>query len=616
MVNLDANTAIPEVKVNGAPLTPPQLARSIARVVVERQRNLPAMCEVEFLIRDGLIVMPPVADNPMMRPGAPLKVEAGPSQMDPTQTPLGALFDGEVVAVEATFTPEGGRRFLLRGYDKSHRMHRARKSRTFVMQSDNLIATSIGQEHGLTVIAEPAGGPHEYLCQRNQTDWEFLMERAREIGFELGMSALGQLLFRRAGADATAGVPQRLTLAGNLLSFRVRATSAEQATMTKAYSWNTMLKQQVMGLAAPPTGENVLPDPTLQALTIAARLGSSEDASVDIPVDLPPEAIANATAMRAHAASASIEAEGSCIGNPAMVPGGKISVSGVGQSFDGSYVLTMVRHVFDRNHEGGVTCFTVSGVHDRSLFGLTQPGAATRANGHGGGGANLGSAVVGVVSNTNDPLQRGRVKVELPWLGDSVEGHWAPVVSLGAGDGKGFQCIPEVHDQVLVVFEHGDVRRPYVLGGIYGPPTELPAPQVTAVMNGETKIRTFKTSAGHELTFTETDTPLEKSILIKSIGGQLIEIKDAPPANTITLRSGQNEIVIDGTQQTVTVKSAANLKIEATANLELQATGQLKLKGSTVDVEGTGPVKVKSGAALGLESVGIAELKGATVKIN
>lgn len=597
MLQFDTHAVSATVSVGGPLL--PTIKRKISRVIIEAQRNAPAMCEVEFLVDDASVI-----DNPLMRPGQSLKVEAGSASEDPRQTAIGPVFDGEVVAAEASFTPGGGSRFVLRGYDKSHRMHRTRKTRTFLMQPDNLIATQIASDYGLIPRIDPTPGTNEYLCQRNQTDWEFLSERAREIGFEMNV-ALGALVFRRAGSDPAAGIPQRLALGSSLLSFRVRATSAEQPQTTKVQSWNTLLKTPVMGMSPPPTGENTPQDPTLMPLTIAARFGSSADVGTDVPFDLPPAAMANAAARRTHSASASIEAEGSCTGNPALVPGAKVSVEGLGLSFSGEYVLTTVRHVFD---ERFVTYFTVSGTHDRSLLGLTQPGAMTRANGH-GGGANLGSPVIAKVSNTNDEMLMGRVKVELPWLGDEAESNWAPVVSVGGGADKGLQVIPEVGDTVLVVFEQGDVRRPYVLGGVYNTQQMMPSGAVPPpVSNGQTNIRIFKTRAGHMLTF--DDSPAQETVTLETNRGSKLVLQEGP-TNKIQLvdSNGQNEITIDG--------AASSIKMKSMGNLEIEATGQLKLKGTAgVQIEGNGPVSVKSTATLGLEGTAMAELKGGMVKIN
>ncbi len=74
--------------------------------------------------------------------------------------------------------------------------------------------------------------------------------------------------------------------------------------------------------------------------------------------------------------------------------------------------------------------------------------------------------VIGVVTAVDDPESLGRVKVKFPWLADDYESWWARVAQLGAGPDRGAVWLPEVNDEVLVAFEHGDTRRPYVVGGL------------------------------------------------------------------------------------------------------------------------------------------------------
>lgn len=585
----DTHSPLPDVSVGG-PLPPPT-ADKIHRVVIDAQRNLPAMCEVEFADDDFTVI-----DNPMFRPGMPLSVSVAPASEDPTQTSLGPVFDGEIVAIEASFTTDGGSKLLLRGYDKSHRLHRKRQTRTFLMQPDNLIATTIASDHGLIPRVDPTGGPHEYLCQRNQTDWEFLCERAREIGFEISVS-MGALVFRKAGADPMAGVPQQLDRSDNLLSFRPRVTSAEQPMMTKVKSWNPLLKTPVPGIAPPPVPENTPQDATLLPMTIGAQFGSTEEVGTDLPFDLPPGALANAMARRQHSASASFEAEGTSIGNPAMKPGGTVNIAGVGLRFSGSYTLSSVRHVFDE--DAYRTHFTINGPHDRTLLGLAQPGAAMRASARSGGGANIASPVVAKVTNTTDPMQMGRVKVEFPWLGDRAESHWAQVVSVGGGSGKGWQVIPEVGDEVLVVFGHGDMRRPFVLGGLYNAQDLMPDP-VGAVLGGKTNLRTFKTRAGHKFTF--NDTPGMEGVTLETKLGSKIDIVDTPtPSITLADSSGQNSITIDGSSQTVTIQAAMNLELKANGKVTIEGMGGVDVKSAaTMNVEGS-LTTVKSNGPLNLQ---------------
>ena len=76
----------------------------------------------------------------------------------------------------------------------------------------------------------------------------------------------------------------------------------------------------------------------------------------------------------------------------------------------------------------------------------------------------LYGVVVGLVTNNQDPDKLGRVKVRFPWLGDSDESAWARLATPMAGKDRGLYFLPEVDDEVLVVFEHGDLRFPYILG--------------------------------------------------------------------------------------------------------------------------------------------------------
>lgn len=614
-MDFDTHVPAPTIKVNGAPLLP-TMAPNVARIVVEGQRNLPTMCEVEFQDDDTTI-----ADNPMMRPGVTLKVESAPASEDPTQRSLGALFDGEIVAVEASFTPHGGKRLVLRAYDKSYRLHGQRRTKSYLMQSDSLIVQQVCSAAGVTAQVQATTTMHPYVLQHNQTDWEFVQQRARECGFEVGMNPLGMLSFRRSGPDPTAGVPQRLAFGANLLSFRTRVTSAEQAKATKAQAFNGELKQKVVGAALPVPPENTVNDPQLSPTMLGTRFGKDDQQS-HVPFDLPLAATEHATARRTHKASASFEAEGRCIGNPAMRPGGKVSVSDVGKTFSGSYTLTTVRHVFDAS--GYVTEFTVSGSHDRSLLGLAQPGAATGLAGRDTGGRVYG-LVVAQVTNSTDEKQLGRVKVKFPWLDDTEESSWAPVAMVGGGPGKGFQDVPEVGDTVLVGFEHGDMRRPYVLGGLYNLTDKPPAFPLTPpkIAGGKTNLRVYQTRAGHKLEF--DDTTGTESITIQSKGGAKIVVTDAPQESiAITDKSGKNSITIDGAAQKVVINATADIQLKATANLKLEATGNMELKAmGQLKLEGTGGVDIKTPAMLNVEGAtstvkgnGQLTLRGGMVMIN
>ncbi|HEX7119495.1 MAG TPA: phage baseplate assembly protein V [Longimicrobiales bacterium] len=119
-----------------------------------------------------------------------------------------------------------------------------------------------------------------------------------------------------------------------------------------------------------------------------------------------------------------------------------------------------------------------------------------------------------VVTSTDDPDALGRVKVRYPWLGDDVESPWARVMSPMAGKERGIVFRPEVGDEVLVLFEHGDVRFPYVIGGVWSaadpPPEHGP--------DGDNHIRLIRSRSGHEIVL--DDSPGAEKIVIADRSGE------------------------------------------------------------------------------------------------
>ena len=117
----------------------------------------------------------------------------------------------------------------------------------------------------------------------------------------------------------------------------------------------------------------------------------------------------------------------------------------------------------------------------------------------------LPGVVVGFVSNNKDPMGSGRIRVKFPWLSDNDESTWAPLVTPMAGDGRGFMYIPEVDDEVMVTFEHGDIHRPYVLGGVWNGIDKPPLNSGDAVgSDGKVNKRIIKSRSGHTILLDDT----------------------------------------------------------------------------------------------------------------
>jgi uncharacterized protein involved in type VI secretion and phage assembly len=183
--------------------------------------------------------------------------------------------------------------------------------------------------------------------------------------------------------------------------------------------------------------------------------------------------------------------------------------------------------------------------------------------------------VIGTVVDLNDPEKLGRVKLKLPQYNDE-QSTWARIASPMAGGNRGFFFRPEVQDEVLVGFENGEVRRPYVLGALWSK-VDTPPPRDSD--DTKNNWRFIVSRSGHILKFDDTS------------GAEKIEIIDKSGSLKITLDSANSKIQIESNgdvevsapQGTFKV-SAQTVDIEATGQMTLQATGTMTLQGSIVNI--------------------------------
>ncbi len=147
--------------------------------------------------------------------------------------------------------------------------------------------------------------------------------------------------------------------------------------------------------------------------------------------------------------------------------------------------------------------------------------------------AKVDGVVVGVVT----AVEAGQVKVHFPWLDDVHETDWIRIATAMSGDGRGTFLMPEVQDEVLVGFEHGDSRFPYVVGCLWNGQDQPPGQDV--------RDRKLMSRNGHQIRFLDA-TPQggDKGALV---------IEDAH-GNRITMSNGK-----------ITIQAKHILEIEAAA---------------------------------------------------
>jgi len=128
-------------------------------------------------------------------------------------------------------------------------------------------------------------------------------------------------------------------------------------------------------------------------------------------------------------------------------------------------------------------------------------------------------AVIGVVSNVDDPGRLGRIKVRYPWLKDDSESPWARLASFMAGADRGAVFRPEPGDEVLVLFEHGDMRIPYVIGALWNGKDAMPKERGG---DGENAVRLIKSRSGHQIVI--DDTAGAEKVIVRDKNGNSVEL--------------------------------------------------------------------------------------------
>ena len=171
----------------------------------------------------------------------------------------------------------------------------------------------------------------------------------------------------------------------------------------------------------------------------------------------------------------------------------------------------------------------------------------------------MAGAVVGLVTNITDPLGWGRIKIKFPWLNDEIESHWARIAQPYAGKGRGSFWLPEINDEVVVVFENGDPNHPYILGGVWNGKDSVPHDGNGGSGNN---FKVWRTRNNHQIIF--EDTPGNEKITLVDGEGERQLVIDVP-ADTITLTADPGDITLETPAEHIAYE-CANMEIDVSLN--------------------------------------------------
>ncbi|MBN1700205.1 MAG: rhs element Vgr protein [Spirochaetales bacterium] len=208
-------------------------------------------------------------------------------------------------------------------------------------------------------------------------------------------------------------------------------------------------------------------------------------------------------------------------------------------------------------------------------------------------------AVLGIVTDNEDPDGLGRVKVKLPHIGDEVETDWIPVMTAYASPECGAFILPEIDDQVVIGFLGDCPDRPIVLGSIWSanrkPPETGENTASDLNSDGENNLKFIKSRSGHQIILDDKD------------GEEKIQILAADGKTRFEFLSGDT---------TINIETDKDLRISASGKLGIEAEeGEFTFKkGLKIEADGlTAETKSKD---IEIKASRNMTIKGSTVKIN
>jgi len=585
-----------EIKANGAKVSA-DVTGDIISINVEQALYLPSMAELRMLYFDPTTrTYPDSTIGNTFEIGNELEIKFG--YVDN----LTAVFKGEITAVEFSYPTGEIPGLVVRAYDKLHRLQRGRKVRAFVDKSHSDIISQLFQENGLSVAVDSTTPVLKHTIQTNESDYDFIQRLANLNGLELHSTATGSYEVKKM---STGGPVATISPEHDLLDLTVRVNTSDQVDKVTVRNWDPKQKQAIVGNSEAATNA-YKPSAAYNGKTgkaASSSFGTHEMLVVNYAVQDQSEAQNFAKAIFDDLAGRFIQVEGSCQGQGLLTAGKKAKIENIGK-FAGEYYLTRVSHRYT-GRTGYVSHFEANSRQSNTILELTSQ--------HSSNNRSIEGPIIGLVTDLNDPDNVGRIKIKFPTFDENVVSAWARVATPMAGNSRGFYFMPEVNDEVLVVFEHGDPNRPIMIGGLYSNTDKVPEYSGKGVDGGVVKHRYVKSKLGHIIAFDETD--------------------DKPSINIID-KTTKNKIIIDSTENTITIESdkdiklvaknglisleAKNIEMKTTENVKVEATQNIQFK-ATQDfkVEATGNVDMKATQGFKVEATMNAQIKGtAGVKLD
>ena len=291
---------------------------------------------------------------------------------------------------------------------------------------------------------------------------------------------------------------------------------------------------------------------------------------------------------------------------PEIATGSCVKIAGM-DKLDGQYWVKGVRHLFDDNgkYHNTFVCSPLDLAYpeekkaekdldsgERTIKAATSVESVKEARKKPAIGVNVARVI-----DLKDPESLGRIKVSYPWL-DSEQTAWVRMMVPHAGKDRGWYVLPEIDDEVLVGYEHGNTDYPVVLGCLYNKENS----PIQEAVSDDNDIKMFMTRSGNKITFNDKD-GAEQILISQKDGKNQIVLDISGPSITIT------------TEGDVSIKGA-NINVEADQGITMKAGGDIKLAGVNIELKADGNIKSEAAANHDIAGNAQVNVKGGMINLN
>jgi phage protein D len=308
---------------------------SMTSLVIDQKLNLPAACTVVITPTDYNATAGQAMNFGTFELGSSMSASIG------LQTPV-QLFSGKIGALEPNLS-RSRRQIEITGYDALFDLDFGNAIQTFANSTDSQIAAQVIEQAGFEPVVDTTEALYPYVLQNNVSAYRLLRSRAERLGFEL-LASGRQVYFRasQAGQEAVVSLEYGVTLT----SFRARLRALKRGSSVTRQGWDPQAKQLITATVSsgPPTdrmgGEQTGYD---ASSGFASSAVTAPDASIT------DSQIATSLATGAYETGLDDFMEGvaECPGNAAITAGVNVSISNIGEGYDGLYYVVAARHSYD-----------------------------------------------------------------------------------------------------------------------------------------------------------------------------------------------------------------------------------------------------------------------------